>query len=42
MAIFFFSLKGNIRHSMMSMKSGLCKPFQESDNLSSMMSTNAV
>ena len=28
--------------SMMSTKSGLCKPFRENDNLSSMMSTNAV
>ena len=28
--------------SMMSTKSGLCKPFQETDNLPSMMSTNAV
>ena len=28
--------------SMMSTKSGLCNPFQENDNLSSMMSTNAV
>ena len=28
--------------SMMSTKSGLCKPFQENDNLSSIMSTNAV
>ena len=28
--------------SMMSTKSGLCKPFQENDNLSSMMLTNTV
>ena len=28
--------------SMMSTKSGLCNPFQENDNLSSIMSTNAV
>ena len=28
--------------SMMSTKSGLCKPFQENDNLSSVTSTNAV
>ena len=27
---------------MMSTKSGLCNPFQENDNLSSIMSTNAV
>ena len=28
--------------SMMSTKSGLCKPFRGNDNVSSMMSTNAV
>ena len=41
-SVFHSFLCGVNEFSMMSTKSGLCKPFQENDNLSSMMSTNAV